>query len=141
MRMLFCCLLLLPGVAAAEIYRWVDANGQVHFDQRPAAADAEPIEVKPQVIERDQATRERQARSERFYDARRQEQALATAQSAELRAKRNEECNELRRRLAQVPEGFRYYRSEANDQRTYYSDEEMDAARRQLRDRVSERCS
>lgn len=141
MRGWFCYLLLLPGLATAEIYRWVDANGQVHFGQRPAAADAETIEVRPQVIERDQATRERQARSERFYEARRQERAEAGAQSAERRAKRAEECSELRRRLAQVPEGFRYYRSEADGQRSYYSDEEMDTARRQLGDRMSERCS
>jgi hypothetical protein len=25
----------------------------VHFDQRPAGAGAEPVEVKPQVVERD----------------------------------------------------------------------------------------
>jgi hypothetical protein len=141
MRPLFCCLLLLPGLAAAEIYRWVDANGQVHFGQRPAAPGAEQIEVRPQVIERDQETRERQARSERFYDARREEQAQAAAQSAERQAKRAQECRELRRKLAQMPEGFRYYHDEADGQRSFYSDEEMDAARRQLRDRVSERCS
>ncbi len=27
-------LLLLPALASAEIYRWTDANGQVHFGQR-----------------------------------------------------------------------------------------------------------
>lgn len=141
MRLLFCCLLLVPGLAGAEIYRWIDADGRVHFDQRPLVQGAEQVEVSPQVIERDQATRERQARSERFYDARRQEQAQAMALSAERRAKRSQECSELRRQLAQIPEGVRYYRSEADGQRTYYSDEDMDTARRQLRDRVSERCS
>lgn len=141
MRLWFCCLLLLPGLAAAEIYRWVDADGRVHFDQRPLAPSAEQVEVKPQVIERDQATRERQARSERFYDARRQEQAQAKTQSAERQAERQQECSELRHRLAQLPEGFRYYRTEANGERIYYSDEELDASRRQLRERVAARCS
>ena len=28
--------LLLPGPAAAEIYRWTDANGDVHFSSNPA---------------------------------------------------------------------------------------------------------
>lgn len=140
MRLLY-CLLLLPGLAAAEIYRWVDGDGQVHFGQRPAAPGAEQIEVKPQVVERDPATRERLERSERFYDARRQEQAQAAAAAAERRAKRDQECGELRRRLAQIPEGRRYYHSEANGERSYYSDEQLDAARRQLRDQVAERCT
>lgn len=140
MRMLL-CLLLLPGLAAAEIYRWTDANGQVHFGQRPAVPGAEQVEVTPQVVERDAATREREARTERFYDARRDEQAQAAAASAERQAKRAQECRELRGKLARMPEGRRYFRLEANGERSYYSDEQLDAARRQLRDRVSERCT
>jgi hypothetical protein len=135
------CLLLLPGLATAEIYRWVDANGQVHFGQRPAGAGAEQVEVRPQVVERDAATRERLERTERFYDARRQEQAQATAASAERQAERDSECRVLRQRLAQLPEGRRYFQEEANGERTYYSDEELDAVRRQLRERLAARCA
>lgn len=133
------CLLLLPGLAVAEIYRWVDANGQVHFDQRPAPG-AEQIEVKPQVVERDAATIESQERATRFFEARRQEQAQASAAASERKAQRAKECSELRRQLAGIPEGWRYYETEANGERTYYSDAQLDAARRQLRDRMSERC-
>ncbi|CAN7248941.1 DUF4124 domain-containing protein [Pseudomonas sp. LjRoot71] len=140
MRVLL-CLLLLPGLAAAEIYRWTDANGQVHFGQRPAAAGAEKVEVKPQVVERDQLTREREERTNRFYDARREEQAQASAVAAENQAKRAEECRELRRQLASIPEGRSYYRTEADGQRSFYSDEQVDTARQQLQNRVSERCS
>ena len=140
MRVLL-CLLLLPGLAAAEIYRWTDANGQVHFSQRPTAAGAEQVEVKPQVVERDQLTREREERANRFYDARREEQAQASANVAEQQAKRAEECRELRNKLASIPEGRSYYRAEADGQRSYYSDEQVDTARQQLQSRVSERCS
>lgn len=140
MRVLL-CLLLLPGLAAAEIYRWTDANGQVHFGQRPAAVGAEKVEVKPQVVERDQLTREREERTNRFYDARREEQAQASAVAAENQAKRAEECRELRNKLASIPEGRSYYRKEANGERSYYSDEQVDTARQQLQSRVSERCS
>ncbi|ERI53752.1 hypothetical protein N878_14290, partial [Pseudomonas sp. EGD-AK9] len=73
MRSLLLVALLLPALAAAEIYRWTDAQGRVHFGQRPGAG-AEPVEVKPQVVERDEHTREREARSQRFFDARREEQ-------------------------------------------------------------------
>lgn len=140
MRILL-CLLLLPGLAAAEIYRWTDANGQVHFGQRPAAAGAEKVEVKTQAVEPDLLVRERQERTNRFYDARREEQAQASAVAAERQAKRATECRELRSQLASMPEGRRYYRPEADGQRSYYTDDQLDTARQQLRNRVSERCS
>ena len=139
MRVLF-CLLLLPGLASAEIYRWVDASGQVHFEQRPTVAGAESIEVKPQVVERDAATIESQERATRFFDARREEQAQASAAMAERKAERQKECSELRRQLAGIPEGRRYYKAEANGERTYYSDAQLDTARAQIRDRMTERC-
>lgn len=135
------CLLLLPGLAVAEIYRWTDASGQVHFGQRPAAAGAEKIEVKPQVVERDSLTREREERTARFYDARRDERAQASVVAAERQARRAAECRELRRKLAAIPEGRSYYHREADGQRSYYSDEQVETARQQLQSRVSERCS
>jgi hypothetical protein len=139
MRVLI-CLLLLPGLAMAEIYRWVDASGQVHFSQRPAPG-AEQVEVKPQVMERDAATIESQERANRFFEARREEQTQAAAAVAERNAQREKECRELRSQLAGIPEGRRYYQSEGNGERSYYSDAELDVARSRLRDRISERCS
>lgn len=139
MRRLLLIAALLPALATAEIYRWTDEQGQVHFGQRPVAG-AERVEVKPQVVERDAQTREREARSQRFYDARRDEQQQAAATAANQRQERASECRDLRRRLEQIPEGFAYYRTDANGERIYYSDEETDTARRQLRDRIAERC-
>ncbi|WP_150548571.1 DUF4124 domain-containing protein [Pseudomonas marincola] len=141
MMRLLLCVLLLPALASAEIYRWTDASGQVHFEQRPNGAGAQRVEVKPQVVERDQATRERQARTERFYDARRDEQAQAAAATAERRAKTEQTCTKLRKQLEQMPEGYRYYRPDADGERSYYSDQEMDAARQHLRSEIGKNCS
>ncbi|QMV65036.1 DUF4124 domain-containing protein [Pseudomonas berkeleyensis] len=140
MRRLLLIATLLPALATAEIYRWTDEQGRVHFGQRPVAG-AEPVEVRPQVVERDEHTREREARTQRFHDARREEQQQAAATAAAQRAERASECQDLRRRLAQIPEGFSYYRTDANGERIYYSDEETDTARRQLRERIAQRCT
>lgn len=76
MRVLLLLLALAPMLATAEIYRWTDAQGQVHFGQRPAAG-AERVDVRPQVVERDEATRQREQRSEKFFEARREERQVA----------------------------------------------------------------
>ncbi|MBC9251773.1 hypothetical protein A9179_16000 [Pseudomonas alcaligenes] len=141
MRKLLLCFLLLPGLAGAEIYRWTDANGQVHFGEQPGGAGAQQIEVKPQVVERDDATRQREERTEQFYEARRQEKAQADAKSAEARAQRAQECKELRSQLAEIQRGGRYFVTDKNGERSYISDKEIDGARNRLSSRIAERCS
>mgnify|MGYP006175677165 CR=1 FL=1 len=131
------------AIASPADIALLDLEDSVSPENKPAARAivAEVIEVKPQVVERDELTREREARASRFYDARREEQAQASAAAAQSRAERANECNKLRRTLAEIPEGLRYYQETADGQRNYLSDEELDTTRRQLRDRVSERCS
>ncbi|WP_373387514.1 DUF4124 domain-containing protein [Pseudomonas alcaligenes] len=140
MRHLLFIVLLAPALASAEIYRWTDAQGRVHFGERPGGANAETVEVKPQVVERDAATLERERRTQQFYDARREEQAQAATRAAAARAERHQECSELRRRLAQISEDGRYFSLEANGERRYYSDDEMASARSRLSSRIAERC-
>jgi len=91
MRALLLTAVLVPMLASAQIYRWTDAEGRVHFGQRPPAG-AEQVNVRPQVVERDEQTRAREARSERFFDARRQEQQEAREQASEARVAREQEC-------------------------------------------------
>ncbi|TDL96178.1 DUF4124 domain-containing protein [Stutzerimonas stutzeri ATCC 17588 = LMG 11199] len=140
MRTLLLITLLLPTLASAQIYRWTDAEGRVHFGQRPAAG-AEQIEVRPQVVERDDQTREREARSERFFDARRQEQQAAREQASQTRAVQEQECQSLRNRLSQLQLGGRFFRNDAAGERVYYSDSELEAARQHLAARISQVCS
>lgn len=136
---LFAALLAAP-CATAGIYRWVDSEGNVHFGSQPRAG-AEQVEVRPQVIERDDATREREARTERFHEARRQEQQVADDAASARRAEREQTCRQLRQELSSLSRGGRYFRADANGGRVYYSDEEIGAARRQLASRISQSCS
>ena len=80
--LLACCGLSLP--LQAEIYRWVDANGQVHFGERPRLG-AETVEVRPQVIERDQRMRDGAADMQRLLEVRTAEREQRNAQLAERR--------------------------------------------------------
>jgi hypothetical protein len=133
-------LVLLPGLASAQIYRWTDAQGHVHFSQQPVAG-ATPVEVRPQVIERDQATREREAGAARFFKARRDEQAEAAAREAEARSKRAGHCAKLRAQLAELGRGRLFFSTSEQGERKYYSDGEVAAARSRLEASIRENCS
>lgn len=128
------------SLASAEIYRWVDAQGNVHFDSR-ARPGAEQVEVKPQVVERDEATREREARTERFFEARRQEYEAARQAADEHDAKYERACSEWKQQLSRLSQGGRYFRTDAKGERVYYSDEEIGATRLQLTSRIRQNCS
>lgn len=141
MRYLVFGLLMLPALACAEIYRWTDAQGQVHFSEKPAGAGAEQVQVKPQVVERDTATREREQRTEQYFDARREERAQAATRAASARAERSKECGELRDRLQQIQRDGRYFTRDANGEPVYYSADEVDAARSRLSSQIAARCS
>jgi len=95
----------------------------------------------PQVVERDDQTREREARSERFFDARRQEQQAAREQASQTRAAREQECQSLRSQLSQLQLGGRFFRNDAAGERVYYSDSELEAARQRLAARISQVCN
>lgn len=139
MRSLLILLILVPALSNAEIYRWTDAEGRVHFGQRPPA-QAELIEVRPQVIERDAATREREARSERFFQARRDEAAHQQQRRSEQSAEHEQQCAVLRARLARLAKGGSFFSADEKGGRRYYSDAEVDAARRELRAQLDQHC-
>lgn len=140
MRHLLVLLLLVPAVASAEIYRWTDAQGRVHFSEKPGGAGAEQVEVKPQVVERDAATREREERSQKYFDARRDERAQAESRAATARVERNQECSRLRNQLQQISRGGRYFTTDANGERSYVSEDEVESARSRLSSQIAARC-
>ncbi len=140
MRLLLCCLLLVPALAGAEIYRWTDAQGQVHFSEKPQPG-AEQVSVKPQVVERDEATREREARTAKFYDARREEQALAASRAAEEREQQQKKCGQLREQRDQLNRGGSFYQLDERGERQYYTDEQIETFRRKVAEHLARECN
>lgn len=45
MRALF-LLLFFSGIASAEVYKWTDENGRVHFGDRPSSENAQTVQIK-----------------------------------------------------------------------------------------------
>lgn len=133
-------LLLVPCLASGQVYRWVDDQGQVHYGQQPQGGNAQAVELRPQVVERDVATQAREQRAERYFQARRDEQAKAAQARREQQAQLAKACAQLRAQLASMPAGRRYYQPGASGERRYYTDEELDAARARLASQLSDRC-
>ena len=138
-RLIILLLLLSPLTSWGEIYRWTDASGQVHFGEQPGPG-AEAIEVKPQVVERDAATRQSQERLQKVLDARQQEQAASAQKQASKTAKRNQECAKLRQTMENLGRDGRYFSESSTGERSYYSDQQIAAARSQAASQFAAHC-
>lgn len=136
---LILALLCLPTVASGQIYRWVDEQGQVHFESRPRPG-AERVEVRPQVVERDAATRERQARTGHLHEVSRQERQEAEQTARKQREQREQSCQTWRDELETLSRGGRFFYTDAKGERVYYSEQEIGGARQRLAERIASDC-
>ncbi|HCA22960.1 MAG TPA: DUF4124 domain-containing protein [Pseudomonas sp.] len=135
--LLACCGLSLP--LQAEIYRWVDANGQVHFGERPRPG-AETVEVRPQVIERDQRMRDGEADMQRLYEVRTAEREQRNAQRAERRRQQNARCQQLQQRLADFQRRTYWYEEDAQGRQVEVSPARVREAEAAVRQQIAEQC-
>ncbi|MEH6493129.1 DUF4124 domain-containing protein [Halopseudomonas sp.] len=139
-------LLLLPllvtcatGQAEAQIYRWVDAQGQVHFEQRPRQG-AEPVEVQPQVVEREDHVRESEQNRQRLFEVREQERADQRALNAKLRQQQDQRCAKLREQLALYEQRVFWYEEDASGRRVEVPNDRVQASKNALLAQLREGC-
>ena len=119
-------LLLLPLAAAAQIYKWTDANGQVHFSQNPPVSgnyqnvtpELPPPTSAPHV---DSIRRSAQSYTRQDSEAEKQRSALL-----KTKADNAERCAKARERLTFLEErpAHRLYKTGDDGQPTRLTDED-----------------
>jgi len=139
--------LLAPGIAAAEIYKWTDDEGRVHYDEKPKDRASDPMVIPKQYKKSATPPPDESQRFEnirKWTDARQQEREAEKLRKAELeekRAKREKRCNNLKNELSDIERGgISWYRLDENGERQYYSDEEITKERKDLEKTIKENC-
>lgn len=95
----FVLLLVLPSLAQAEAYRWVDEHGRVHYGQiPPKGADAAP--VAPPAPPASAPNQEALNQSLQKAQEEEPKQREAAAKAAEAEAQRQERCRSALEHLA-----------------------------------------
>jgi len=140
--------LLLSGAALADgIYKWVDADGNVHYRDRPSG---DPNEVIVPMSYSRSSTTVVQRQRQSFVDAeaaRREQRAAredadkAAAEQAAEQASRQKECEAHRAKLETLLQANRIYREGPNGEREYLDAEQIQEARQRVEKLISETCS
>lgn len=141
MCVFFVSVLLMPVWVQADVYRWVDDKGRVHFgDRSPEGAPAKKVDI-PVVKMNDTQTspyqisdaerRQRQQRIVETLSAERTAREEARQKKRDEKAKKEAKCERLRIGLAESKSVNVYYRRNKKGERVFISDkerEELDAA-------------
>jgi len=126
--------LLLSASAMAGVYRWVDAQGNVHYTDKPQGqAEKVEIESRPTDQARIAAQREASLNQASEHEESRQKQLAA---DKEQQAKDQDEatekaanCTRATERLERYETAHRLYKPLEGGERQYLSDDEIDQAR------------
>ena len=147
-RPLLPLLLLLPLTCAhAEVYKWTDAQGNVHFTDQPSAAGkAETLNIKTQPHSGDTPSPpspadslERQKKLLQTMDKERVQKAAEQKKQNEEKQKRQLECARLKDEQRRFAQGGRFYEVMPNGERKYKSDEEITRRREEV-NRAVDKC-
>lgn len=150
-RLILCCavaaMTFASGVMASEIYRWVDEDGNVHYEDRPSgAADEERLAMTYNRTNRTAVSQQIKVRHDRQAA---REEARSTAAAAEkeaadnaqAEAERQQVCERARARLESYLQSRRLYRTDENGERVYLDDAQRQEARQKAEEQITEFCS
>lgn len=131
---------------AGDIYKWVDAEGNVHFGDRPAGAQSERMAIDSEPTDQARVAAQTQARADARLQAREAEAAAAAEAPSpeELRAQaaeRRQKCESSRANMQRLVTSRRIYREDDDGERVYLDEAEMQATRQRVEDEISEFCS
>lgn len=127
--------LAAAGTAAADVYKYKDEKGNIHYTDKPPELPAERLNVKSQRTDT-VAVQERQAAEQKQQTAASQQQQQARNQAADQKdaaqfsAKdKAERCAKARERYDKYMNSQKLYEQGADGERRYLTSDELDAAR------------
>ena len=135
------------GVTANEIYKWVDEDGNVHYEDRPSGAAAEQLVAlsykrtdRGALQKRVDAFGERQAARQEARATADVEAQKAAEAEAEAEANR-QKCETYRAQLQTMLQAARLYRETPEGEREYLDDTQREEARAKGEELVAKYCT
>ena len=149
LRVLFLAVAICATAVAQEasVYRWVDAQGIVHYSDQPAAdSSAEELPIRYRKTDRGALQARLKAKSELEEAGNVREgqesdaDAAAEADRQKVLAEREATCKSARDRVAKYTNALRLYKPGPNGERVYLTSEELDVERADANRAVEQWC-
>lgn len=128
----------------AEVYKWIDENGKVHFSQTPPNHAADQVEIEDTLsIDADDDNRDAKQKEKRYLEYLRQERLdkeLIKAKQNEERAKLQARCERKLSDYNDLQAGGRFYELNDEGERVFLSNDQMDQAKKTLKQFLDQSC-
>jgi hypothetical protein len=137
---------LTSAIAHADVYRFVDAHGNVLYTDKPSTLPAERLNVQSRKTDTVEAQARQQAELSRMQAANEatsknaQQQADKKAASELTEKDKAERCVKARERYDKYMNSQRLYETGANGERRYLTDAELTSARNSAKASMDELC-
>lgn len=137
---LFAC--IISFAAHAEVYKWTDEDGRIHYGDRPQGNDSETIEVKP-APEPDAGIEERREKQRRLLeviDEERKEDEQEQAEANKEKQERQINCEKAKKYNESLRTAGGLYHKGDNGNKVVLTDEERTTAETQARENLEYWC-
>ena len=139
--------LLATASNAAEIYKWTDRSGHVHFGDKPGGAATQTVPLRPlpnlvgkSTAESTSARRERTSRLLNEYAQDRAERVEERTRAAAALAERRRNCAHARHRLQELEHTAYIYDRDAAGNKVILPDSEFRKEKNTAREQVTTAC-
>ncbi len=141
--------ILLSGAAHAEIFKWVDANGKVHYSDRKISTQAQKVNVKTGASTIGQDTQSveqrlvQQKKYVNFLQSERLERQEKRQEAQQEKDKKHKLCAAMQDQLKGYTHGnYRWYElDEKSGDRQYLADDQIEAKKQELQAEIKSNCS
>ena len=138
---------LLVGDTAlsGEIYKWTDADGNVHYEDRPIGDDVERLKVISSNTDSGAVQASVEARHDREAArsearSKRDEEDQAAAEAEVQAAQRDVKCQESRTRMQTYLQSRRLYKQDDAGERVYLDEDQTMQARADAQEMIQKYC-
>lgn len=138
-------LMLFCTNAMAEIFKWVDGQGNVHYSDKPVKEDAQQMEIKVDSGSKarvsEQERLERRQRLLDAYDEDRAKKKEADAKEQKQKDQLKRECVVAKDRLARYERSRSLYDFDKDGNRIILDDKERQRITDTLRQQINQNCN
>lgn len=145
--LLFAALLAWSGMAAAVVYKWVDAQGKVQYGDRPPdGVHAEVVPFLGTHVARSEPARASgpapaASKATDGNQPARDDASVRKAVDNDVAQTREKQCADAQDRYTKLIEGRRLYKNGADGERQYLTSEEIDSERLNAKREIDATCN
>jgi uncharacterized protein HemX len=136
-------LVLLAPATPAEVYRWVDAQGQVHYEDRSQSQSANDTRSYAPPVSAAENPQQRMEKTQKLlnaYQAERQQAREEREKHQKELEKRQRKCSVARDKLRQYQSYGGIYRLDKDGNRVYLGEQERNDLMQKTRDDIAKWC-